>query len=153
MVEKKSFMPYVLPVITIVAVVILSLWYFNGDNNTAGFAVLENMDQVTSKIRVELNDMVVIPKGALVEVRLDNVRASMTLEEFITKTGKEFEIKDGANPLIEYWGEGYTGNYVYELDLSDFGIVNVKEKDNHLLTIRVSYGDKVISQSQNFIEK
>jgi hypothetical protein len=144
--KKKDFLPYLLPLITLVGIAIFAF----SNPEITGLAVA-NTDEISSRIRLDLSEGVVVPADAIVEVYLDDQRSSLSVEEFIEKTGEDFRYEDGVFVDIGYKGGGYTGNFVYRLGLEDFGLGEVDRKDSHVLRIKVVYGSQLISESERII--
>ena len=147
---KKEFIPYILPIITIITIFILSM--FNS-NDITGFAVKELNDKITGKVVIFTDNSVVIPKDATVELSVDMKNSSMSVEEFIKKNGSSYEIKTGSYPILGYYGAGYSGNHNYALDLEAFNLGVVESKDIHILNIKVYYKDRILSESVREIKK
>ncbi len=146
---KKEFIPYLLPILTIIA--LISVAFLNP--NITGFAVKNTQEKVSANVVILTDASVVLPKDALVEVSLDDKKASMSVKDFIEKNGSWYEIKNGAYPLINYYGEGYTGNHVYSLKLDAFNLGLIDNREVHNLSIVIYYKDKIVSQTTRDINK
>jgi len=112
----NKFMPYLLPVFTL----IIGVVYFLGPGVT-GFVVVE----LGADVRLEVGGF--LPKNAVVVVSLDGVEKRIRVDDFIVKTGEKFEMEK----------EGFVGNYIYSLDISEFGLNTVLEEGNHVLKVSV----------------
>ena len=146
---NKEIIPYLLPILTII--VFISVVFLNPE--ITGFAVKDIQDKVSANVVGLTDDNVVLPLYALVEVSLDDKKGSMSVKDFIEKNGSWYEIKNGGYPLINYYGEGYTGNHVYSLKLDDFNLGMIGNKDMHNLSIVIYYNGKIVSQTTMEINK
>ena len=146
---KKELLPYLLPIVTLIGLVIFAF----ANPQITGFAVKELNDQVSAKVVIFTDSNVVVPKDSTVEVLLDDKLGVMSLENFIKKNGSWYELKNGGFPSINFYGEGYTGNHNYALDISEFNIGTVENKDVHTLKVRVMYNSKVISETVQEVAK
>lgn len=146
---KKEFIPYLLPMITIIVLFI----FVSTNPNITGFAVKDIKDKVAAKVVIFTDSNIVLPKDAVIEVSLDDQKSIMIVKNFIEKNGSWYELKTGSYPLIEYYGEGYSGNHNYALDLESFNLGFVENKDIHTLKIKIYYKDKIISETVREVSK
>ena len=148
---NKTFIAYILPIITLFGLV---LYAFLNPSIT-GFATGDPSpkDTVNATINIFTSQGIVLPADAIVTVYLDEISASMGVDRFIRQSGGQYEYKQGKLPEINYVGPGYTGDYNYFLKLSDFGLGEVLPRDTHNLKIVVSYNSKVISESSSQVKK
>ena len=136
--QRKSLLPYVLPLITIL---FIDVFAFTAPVGVTGFAVKETQD-IDANIKVTTSGKTFLPKDTIVQVSLDGEEKEMLLEDFIKKTNQKFETNEN----------GYTGDYVYSLPLSEFDIVNVNTGNNHELIVRLVYSGKVLSESKQTLK-
>ena len=146
---KKWFLPYLLPLATLIIVAFIVFL----NPNITGFAIRENNDLVAANIKIFTSSTQVLPPDAFVEAVLDGKSSSMSVKEFIEKNGSSFELKDGRLELIDYSGLGYTGDNSYTLSLDKFNLGNAESKNEHILKIKVHYNNKIISESSQVIQK
>jgi hypothetical protein len=146
---KKYFLPYLLPIVTIV--IVISVISFNP--SITGFSVRDSKYQVSGKVVVFTDSSVVIPKNSIVEVSIDNKTESISLSDFIIKNGSWYEEKTGNYPNISYYGLGYSGTHSYSLDLKDFNFGVFDSKDKYNLRVRVLYGDNILSETNQELKK
>lgn len=146
---KKDFLPYLLPIISIILV--FGIVFFNP--STTGFVVQQNKDKIDGKIMIYTDDQFVLPLDSTINISIDNQTASMTIQEFIKKNNTWFEIKTGHNNLAEYYGQGYSGNHAYSLDLSEFGLGFINQKDIHNLKVRIYHKEKILSETNESLIK
>ncbi len=139
-------MPYVLPMITFIAIAIFAI----ANPNITGLAVQDQV-QISSQIQLKMDPEVVMPPSALVKVTLDGKSSSMTIEDFIEKTGQDYSYEQGTFPQINYKGQGYTGDYTYTLDLSEFNLGLVPRKDQYLLEIDIIFNNELLSHSEEIV--
>ena len=145
--EKSKFLPYLLPAITILALVIIS---FTNPQIT-GLAVANNKEIVTSEVRVFLDENSMLPIDSIVVVSLDEKEANMPLTEFIEKANGFKEIKTAEIKEISYKGKGYAGENVYDVDLKEFNLGLVDKKKEHELIIKVIFDGKVLLENKKII--
>ena len=93
----------------------------------------------------------IIPKNAIVEVWIDDKQAEMTIEDFIMKTGQEYETKTSISDDGKYYGEGFTGNHFYQLELSDFDIDRNLGKGQHTFKVRIVSWRRVLYEKESNI--
>ena len=137
---------YILPIISILAVLILIL-----RPDITGFMVAEPLS-VSADISVSINEDGFIPEDSIVTVYLDDRKSEMAFSEFVMRTGRGHERIIDEIPKIGYDGYGYAGIYTYALDISEFDIDTILEPGEHNLTIEVSYGNYVILYTSQKIE-
>ena len=124
----KKFLPYVLPVLTIV--IISSILFINP--TITGFAVANQFN-----IEVSTSNGFFVPEDSLVVVSLNNKKTEMPIEEFISKSGGKYELTD----------DGFTGDYTYLLNLDEFGL----EFDEGILIVEVMHDGNLISHYEKEI--
>jgi len=143
----KRVLPYLLPILTIFGFIVYA--FINPE--ITGFATV-NQVKISSDIRVRLDPDVVMPEDSIVVVSIDGKESTLTLDEFVKKTGQEFKYEQGNFPELGYTGLGYTGDYTYILTLDDFNLGLVDPKNEYLLEIDVKYRDYLISHSEEVIK-
>ena len=124
----KKFLPYILPILTIV--IISSILFVNP--TITGFAVANQLN-----VEVSTSNGFFVPENSLVVVYLNNKKTEMPIEEFISKSGGEFELT----------GDGYTGDYTYLLNLDEFGL----ELEEGILIVEVIHDGNPISHYEKEI--
>ena len=127
----KKLLPYLLPILTVLG--ILSILFI--DPSVTGFVVFEKENPVI----INTEKGYFLPQDALIVVSLDDNEKSLTAEEFIKKTGEEFELTE----------DGYTGDYKYVLDLNEFDF-NL-EKGEYVLEVVIKHNDEILSSDKKII--
>ena len=136
--QRKSLLPYALPLITIL---IIAIFAFKAPGGATGFAV-KDMQSIDANIKVTTSSKTFLPKDTIVQVSLDGEEKEMLLDDFVKKTGQKFETNEN----------GYTGDYVYSLPLSSFDITNVKTGNNHELIVRLIYHNRILSETKQTLK-
>lgn len=132
----RRFLPYLLPILSVLVLIVIFLI----DPAITGFATRESILNVDVVLRTEEGEF--LPRDAIVLVSLGDEVREIMVEEFINKSGGKFELLD----------EGYSGDYEYKLDISEFGLDNTLERGEYVLKIDVVYGDIVLSSDERTIE-
>ncbi|QQG39179.1 MAG: hypothetical protein HYS32_01850 [Candidatus Woesearchaeota archaeon] len=132
----KKFLPYLIPVLSIVF--IAAFLVYTDNPGVTGFAVLNNEYEIDSSVKLKINANEVIPGDALMLVSLDDKEAGITVKDFIVKAGGEVQ-------------DEYKGGVVYSLTLKDFNLDNKLPKGEHILKTRLVYKGETISESENII--
>lgn len=135
----KKFMPYLLPLVTILVVAGFLLF----DPGITGFAIQDQDYDAT--IKISTHEFIVVPEDTVVEVSLDDISSTMTFKEFIEKTNVEYELVEGSFKDIDYSGYGYSGRHEYFLPISEFGFDSIEEAET--LRVKVRYRNYLISES------
>jgi len=126
--------------------------YFLLEPSTTGLVVYgpeEATKLVNADVTLSTKKGEIIPPGALVQIWIDGNKASMTIKDFIFKTGKEYSLDNGE--LFGYTGKGFTGDHTYTLTLSDFPIDRNIEKGEHRFITRIIYRNQVLYEKENRI--
>jgi len=135
----KRFLPYLLPVISIIFL-IGSILFLDNNNGVTGFTIADTGKYpVNSDVRLEILEGQTIPGDALIVVSLDNREASMKISDFVVKAGGEEK-------------ENYEGKATFALGLSEFNIDNKVEKGNHAVGVKLVYKDSVIFESNSEVD-
>ncbi len=131
--------------------VLLSALYFLQPSAT-GLAVYSDVGEkeINADVTLTTKEGEVLPKDAIIEAEVDSQKASMTVQEFILKTGQPYEAKRG-NFSSMYYGEGFSGNHQYILALSDFVLNRNIGRGEHTLRTRILYRNKVLYEKENKI--
>jgi hypothetical protein len=136
------------------SILIIALAYFFLDPGITGLAVY-NPEQASKLINADIKfstkEGEVLPPNAIIEVHLDNRKASMTVHEFITKTKKQFRIETGSLEDFGFYGPGFTGDYTYNLTLADFPIDRNVNNGEHIFKTRISYRSYTLYEKENRI--
>ena len=146
--DKKQFLPYLLPLISIIAITVIA---FTNPEIT-GFAVAENKEIVTSQVRIFLDKDSMLPKESMVIVSLDGKESKMPLTQFIEKSNGFKELKKGEIKAISFEGEGYIGENVYDVDLKEFNLGLVDKKEEYELIIKVLFNGQVLLENRRLVE-
>ncbi len=136
--QRKNLLPYALPLITIL---IIAVFAFKTPGGVTGFAV-KDTQSIDANIKVTTSSKTFLPIDTIVQVNLDGEEKEMLLDDFIKKTNQKFETNEN----------GYTGDYVYSLPISSFGIINTRTSKGHELIVRLIYSGKVLSESKQTIK-
>lgn len=145
--DKSKFLPYLLPLISIIAITVIAF----SKPEITGLAVANDKEMVSSEIRIFLDKDSMLPKDSRVVVSLDGKESSMSLTDFIEKSGGFKEIINAEIKEIGYKGEGYKGENVYNLDIREFKLGLVDKKKEHELIIKVIFNDKVLLENKKII--
>ena len=142
--NKHNLISVIIPVIS---VLLIASVYFIMEPETTGLVVNEaNQSNRLVDADVILSTKVneVIPPNAIVEITLDNNKGEMTISDFIKRTGKEYKIENGELPDFGFYGAGFTGNFVYNLSLSEFNINRNIGVGQHVFITRIKYRGNVL---------
>lgn len=81
-----------------------------------------------------------VPENAEIVVAIDNQQRNMSIKDFISKTGSDFIYETKKEPKLDYEGYGYTGNFTYRLNISQFNLnLTVKPGEHSIKTQIVFY--------------
>jgi hypothetical protein len=144
--KKFYFTPYILPVISLVAIILFLKPNLLG--GITGFAI-QSMD---AEIKISASE--IIPENSLIVVTINNLNqttnqtANLTIGEFVKLAGKK-ERSYGRLPAIGYEGYGYLGTY--SLPLSSLDLDLNLEKGKYNLTIKIIYDNTIISEVSEII--
>lgn len=133
---KKEFMPYLLPIFTVVGIFIYMIFTAGNPslNPITGLAVANTQERVEIEIKLTLDPD--YQGDYFIEVELDKEIRGMTIENF-KGISKRTEVE---NDLI-----------VYYADLKEFGLGKAEKKEEHILKIRIKDGDEIISESEEIV--
>ena len=142
---------YILPVVSIA--LIASIVFARPD--LTGFVVSEGeistVKYVDAQIRVSIKDGI-IPEGSFVSVSLANRTSNMTMEEFIGKSGEEYDLVEGSVPEISYEGPGFLGPAEYTVDLDEFDLKVPLTEGSYVLSNSVYYEGTLLSYTEEVVE-
>lgn len=144
----NKFLPYLLPLISIIALATIALT----NPGITGLAVANDKEIVNSQVRIFLDKDSMLPKESIVVVGLDGKESSMSLTEFIERSGGFKELINAEIKEINYKGEGFKGENIYDLDLSEFKLGLVDKKKKHEMIIKVVFNDKVLIENKKIID-
>ena len=149
--DKKTIISFALPIISFA--IIISFLAFTKPA-AVGFTIVNaNITPLNQALEADVTLITspneLIPEDAAITVMLDNNSASLTIKEFIEKTGREFEYKYGKFEKIGYEGNGYTGNYTYKLPLSAFGLNREIKAGENTLRVQIKYMDLVLFEKES----
>jgi hypothetical protein len=127
--------------------------YFFLEPSTTGLAVhSENVSKLVNAdviLTTSVNE--IIPPDAIIEVVLDEQSNFMTINNFIMKTGGEYELERGELEEFGYYGNGFTGEYEYKLSLGDFDLNRDIGKGEHKFVTRIIYRGQTLYEKENNI--
>ena len=121
---------------------------------TVGFTVVDaNITPLGQTIDADVslitNPNELMPETVEIAITLDDRTASMTIKEFIEKTGQEFSYQQGKMEQLNYEGYGYTGNYTYKLPLSAFNLDRNVKPGSHVLKTQIKYNNLILFEREN----
>ena len=143
----NKFLPYVLPLFSLFAVIILLSFT---DSTITGLAVAE--PKFYANITLTTSDDELLPETTMVEVEFKGRTSKMILKEFIKKTGQEYNYTYGVNNLLSYEGFGFIGNDHYSLPITEFELDRTISEGEHNIIIRIIYDEIIISESKEIIK-
>lgn len=108
----NKMMPYLLPIITIIILLVV----FITKPTITGFVAAEQEDN-TETTKIKISSTTIIPEGSIVEIAANNQTYEFTIEDFILKSGNTPGYIYGNIPEINYSGKGYIGDYSVSLDM------------------------------------
>jgi hypothetical protein len=172
--RKNDIMPFILPLVTIIA---LGFLFFaigpgfgfsnpegslgTGGTDLTGMVVAAgNGGELTARIRISATTDHAIPEGSSIIVTIygfssenANIKrqSSMPIEEFIMASGHEPSLSEGELPSIGYIGPGYTGSN-YTVDLSLFDIDRRLPIGKYVLKSEVLYKDQTVTKMERVVE-
>ncbi|MDA1196675.1 MAG: hypothetical protein O2779_01795 [Nanoarchaeota archaeon] len=135
----KVVFSFLLPIISIAFVF---GFLYATEPTITGFAVvnesgaLRNLD---ARVTLSTSSGEVIPENAYVAVTIDRKQAFMTVRDFILKSGQEYNYTSGELESVSYTGLGFSGDYVYELWLSDFSLDRRVLSGVHTVKMEILY--------------
>lgn len=149
--DKKLIISFALPIISLA--IIASFLVFTKPA-TVGFTVVNaNITPLGQAIDADVSLIThpseLMPETVEIVVILDDRSASMTIKEFIEKTGMESEYKYGKMEQLAYEGYGYIGNHTYTLPFSAFGIDRNVKPGSHVLKTQIKYNNIVLFEREN----
>ncbi len=134
----KRFMPYLLPVLTLILVIVLITTKPKG---ITGFAVYTARQERT----IRINSSVIIPENSVVQIVYgSNSSLEVSIKEFVKKAGGENQTGNTIYSELEeigYKGYGYIGDY--SIQLKDLGI------EDEPVEVNVIYDDTIISSTKD----
>ena len=149
--DHKLIISFALPIISLA--IIVSFLVFTKPA-AVGFTVVNaNITPLGQTIEADVtlitNPNELMPETVEIAITLDDRTASMTIKEFIEKTGQEFSYQQGKMEQLSYEGYGYIGNYTYKLPLSAFNINRETKPGNHILKVQIRYNNKILFEREN----
>ncbi|MBW2984588.1 hypothetical protein KY361_05705 [Candidatus Woesearchaeota archaeon] len=131
--KANKITPYLLPIITII---ILLIVFITKPKGITGLAVAEPQDK-----QIRISSTTIIPENSIVEIIANNQTYTLTIEEFMSKSGNAPKSIYSEIPEINYSGKGYVGSYSVNTDKLGLSIINTS------LKVNVIYKDIIISKS------
>ena len=149
--DHKLIISFALPIISLA--IIISFLTFTKPA-AVGFTVVNaNITPLGQTIDADVslitNPNELMPETVEIAITLDDRTASMTIKEFIEKTGQEFSYQQGKMEQLSYEGYGYTGNYTYKLPLSAFELDRNVKPGSHVLKTQIKYNNLVLFEREN----
>jgi len=146
--KHKRFVSVALPAASL-AVLLLAVLLIKPEQT--GLVVLDNPDanssrRIDASVTLNMFDGEVLPRDAFVVVDIDGISTRISVEEFIKISGMDFNYSLGSLKAANYYGYGYTGNFSYRINLSQFPMDRDFLSGNHLLTMKIVYGKNVLSE-------
>ncbi len=140
-----KIMAYVLPIMSIVALVIIILFF---RPQVTGFFIAQ--PKLNAEIKITADE--ILPENAEIHIFLekDNVSvkeiSSSTITEFVNKfLGQEaLQYKYGTNSQLNYEGFGYSGSNVFSINLN----INDLKAGNYILRTEIIWQDKIVSETE-----
>ena len=131
----NRYLPYLLPLVTVLVFGALII-----NPVITGFVVKEKVLEADVILRTEEGNF--LSKDAMVVVSLGDEVKSLSVGEFIKKDGGRFEVVDGS----------YTGDYLYRLDISKFGLDNRLRKGEYIMMVEVIYDGEILNSDERVIK-
>ena len=149
--DHKLIISFALPIISLA--IIVSFLVFTKPA-AVGFTVVNaNITPLGQTIEADVtlitNPNELMPETVEIAITLDDRTASMTIKEFIEKTGQEFSYQQGKMEQLNYEGYGYTGNYTYKLPLSAFNLDRNVKPGSHVLKTQIKYNNLILFEREN----
>ena len=144
--EPKHIVSFMIPIASIL--IVIGFVFFKP--NITGASVVEQTDNriIDADITLKTTPNEIIPLHSIIRVSIDTVSGTVPLTQFIEKTGKKFEIVEGALGKINYSGNGYSGNYTYTLTLKDFPLNTTIKNGTHTLINEIVFKDSVLYKNE-----
>jgi hypothetical protein len=148
--NKRKIISIALPIIS-VAIILAASFFLEPE--VTGLVIYDEGEEgkVNADVILSTKASEVIPVQAIVEVWLDEQMASMSIAQFIKKTGEEYEVAKGEMPEFKFSGYGFTGDHDYRLSLADFDLNREIGKGEHVFKTRIKYRDMVLYEKENRI--
>lgn len=149
--HKYNLISILMPAISLV--IIISAFFFLKPETTGlvVFSPNETVKNVNADVILETKSGEVVPPDAVIQIWIDDNKAEMTIDDFIKKTGKKYEIQSGELAEFGFFGTGFTGDYTYRLSLADFNIDRKIGKGEHIFLTRIIYRNKILYEKENRI--
>ena len=143
--KSKIIISILLPLFSIAAI----LLFVNITNNTITGSVVFNQNStryIDADVSLTTYPDEILPENAYIVITLDNSTSKMSVKEFIQRTGMGYDYTYGSVPAANYLGRGYTGNYTYRLNLSQFNVNRKVGFGNHVFTTSIIYKGTILSE-------
>lgn len=138
--KANKIMPYLLPIITVITI---SIIFIIKPGGITGFVIApEVQNDYTAKIEIRISNTTMVPINSSVEIMLNNQTYTLSIEEFIQKSGNTPKIIYGEIPEINYSGKGYIGDY--SVSISKLGL---NTNNSAQPRIYIIYRDIIISSN------
>ena len=134
-ITNHKIMPYILPIITIIVLSIVAIT----KPSITGFAVQEQ-----NAIEIRISNTT-IPINSTVEIVSNNQVHTISIEEFIAKSGTTPNIIYSEIPEINYYGKGYIGNYA--VSMAELGL-NISTQP----TVYIIHDNIIISSNMDLMQ-
>ena len=150
MVDKKIIISIALPIVSILIII----GFIASTNQITGLVILDNTTSqhlIDADITLKTYPDELLPENAHIQISIGNTTASLTIKEFIEKTGTPYNQSYGALPVINYVGRGFTGNHTYKLNLSQLNIDRNIGTGSHTLKTSIVYNGELLFESKREI--
>ncbi len=139
--KANKIMPYLLPIITVVTI---SIIFIIKPEGITGFVIApEVQNDNTAKIEIRISNTTMVPINSIVEIMLNNQTYTLSIEEFIQKSGNTPKLIYGEIPEINYSGKGYIGDYSVSVDTLGLSTNNISTRPR----VYIIHKDIVISSN------
>ena len=125
----KRLLPYLFPLFTVISISTILLL----NPKIIGYTVFD--DGLTEGVEIRILRGEIIPEESFVMISLNDEVREVNIGEFIEIAGGEYELGDG----------GYTGDYVYRVDIRKFNFTDFRNKNE--LIVKVVYNNETISEN------
>ncbi len=148
--DKNHLISILVPSISLI---LIAIAFFAIRPETTGLVVMppNGTKLVNADVTLITKSNEVIPPDAIVEVEIDGLKDKMTVSNFIIKTGMEYQLANANLTDFGYFGPGFTGDYSYKLNLSDFKINRDIGKGEHRFITRIIYHNHLLYEKENRI--
>ena len=148
--HKYNLISILVPICSVI-ILISALIFLKPDITGLAIYSQNGTQKLNADVILKTKSGEVIPPNAIIQVWIDNTKAEMTISDFIKKAGEKYEIKYGELPEFGFYGNGFTGNFTYNLTLADFNMNREMENGEHKFITRIIYRNKILYEKENRI--